>query len=90
MILLLFYIAAWLSDVLLGKFLVWCSYMHILYIPAQDHILVVGWNVLVLLSGEDGTVTASVWSNCQPVAPFVIADFTGDGLNDIIVTCADK
>ena len=56
----------------------------------KDHILVVGWSVFVLLSGDDGTVTASVWSICQPLAPLVIADFTGDGLNDIIVTCADK
>ena len=62
----------------------------ILCVYVQDHILVVGWTVVVLLSGEDGTVTASLWSNCQPVAPLVIADFTGDGLNDIIITCADK
>ena len=49
-----------------------------------------GWNVLVLLSGEDGTMAASLWTNCQPVAPIVVDDFTGDGLNDLIVTCSDK
>ena len=49
-----------------------------------------GWNALVLLSAADGHVSASVWPNCQSIAPPVIADFSGDELNDLIIACADK
>lgn len=56
----------------------------------QDHILMSGWNVMALLSADDGSISATLFSNCQPVAPLVVTDFTGDGLNDVIVICANK
>lgn len=50
-----------------------------------------GWDVLTLLSGEDGVPRSAIrLQNCQPVAPLLVVDFTGDGWNDIIVTCPDK
>ena len=56
----------------------------------QDHVVIMGWDILTLLSGADGGVLSTVkLPKCHPVAPLVVADFTGDGWNDIIVTCPD-
>ena len=44
----------------------------------------------MLLSGEDGEVVSRIKLPCQPVATPVLADFTGDGWNDVIVTCAER
>ncbi len=58
---------------------------------SQDHILIMGWDVLTLLSGETGLpVTSVMLQDCHPVAPPQVVDFTGDGWNDVIVTCPDK
>ena len=43
----------------------------------------------MLLSGEDGEMVTKIWLPCQPVAKPVLADFTGDGWNDVIITCAE-
>ena len=54
-------------------------------------MLVMGWNTLTLLSGEDGVSVSTIHlGNCQSVAPVLIEDFTGDGWNDVIITCSDK
>ncbi len=57
--------------------------------PRQDHVLVSGWQWMVLVRGDDGSTAASLRHACQPVAPPVVADFTNDGLNDIIITCSE-
>ena len=49
-----------------------------------------GWNANVLLSAADGHMSASLWPSCQPIAPPVVADFSGDGQNDLIIICADR
>ena len=54
-------------------------------------MLVVGWNKLTLLSGEDGQAIITLHlQDCHPVAPVLVQDFTGDGWNDDIITCSDK
>ena len=45
---------------------------------------------MVLLSGEDGEVVTRIKLPCQPVSAPVLADFTGDGWNDVIITCAER
>ena len=53
--------------------------------------MIMGWDVLTLLSGKDGTQVASVrLQDCHPVAPLQVVDFSGDGWNDVIITCPDK
>lgn len=50
-----------------------------------------GWDIITILSGETGEPVSSVrLQSCHPVAPLRVVDFTGDGWNDIIVTCPDK
>ena len=57
----------------------------------KDHILLMGWDALTLLSAEDGvTVTTMVFHDCNPVAPVLVEDFNGDGWNDVVLMCQDK
>ena len=56
---------------------------------SQDHILVIGWNMMEILSAEDGHSVSVTKLTCQSVSPPVVADFSGDGWNDIIITCAN-
>jgi len=58
-------------------------------LPLQDHILVVGWKWMMVVSGEDGMVAAATMLPCQAISPPVITDFTNDGSNDVIITCAE-
>ena len=55
-------------------------------------MLILGWDSLLLLSGEEGETISAIHhiEDCHPVAPIQVADFTGDGWNDIIVTCPDR
>ena len=55
--------------------------------PSKDHILILGWQFMVVLSGKDGEVATSLRLPCEPIAPPVVADFTEDGWNDVIITC---
>ena len=49
-----------------------------------------GWNILTLLSGDEGVPVSSIrLKDCKPVAPLQVVDFTGDGWNDIIVSCVN-
>ena len=53
----------------------------------QTHVLVVGWERATILQSEDGGTTSEFALTCHPVQQPVVADFTGDGVNDIIITC---
>ena len=43
----------------------------------------------MMVSGEDGAIAAAALLPCQPISPPVITDFTNDGWNDVIITCAE-
>ena len=45
---------------------------------------------MVILSGTDGALVASLRLACEPTAAPVVADFSDDGLNDVILTCKDR
>ena len=49
-----------------------------------------GWERLAVLSGKDGALAVSQRLPCEPIASPVVADFTDDGWNDIIVTCRNR
>lgn len=61
-----------------------------LFSCSQDQVLILGWRGLVVLSGRDGSLSAHLKLPCQPIAPPVVADFSDDGWNDLILTCADR
>jgi hypothetical protein len=56
----------------------------------KDHVLILGWRGLVVLSGRDGAVAAYLRLPCPPIAPPIVADFSDDGWNDVILTCSDR
>ena len=56
----------------------------------QTHVLVVGWETATVLQSEDGGTTSEFALPCQPVQQPVVADFTGDGVNDIIISCDSR
>ena len=53
-------------------------------------MLVVGWSRATILDGYDGSTTSTFSLPCPPVMKVKVVDFTGDGINDIIVMCADR
>ena len=53
-------------------------------------MLVVGWSHATILNTLDGTTAAKFRLPCHPVLGAVVADFTGDGVNDVIVVCSDR
>ena len=61
---------------------------HVSYL--QDQVLIQGWRGLVVLSGRDGSTVTYLRLPCQPISPPTLADFSDDGWNDIIITCADR
>jgi hypothetical protein len=48
-------------------------------------LLAVGHDVVVMVDTVHGTTEASIALDSPPVAPAIIADFNGDGTNDIII-----
>ena len=53
----------------------------------QTSLAVVGFNTLVLIDLRSGRVLAEHSLPCYSARPPVMEDFSGDGWNDIIVTC---
>lgn len=49
--------------------------------------MIVGLDTLNLVSAEDGELLSSVKYNCPAMTHPVVADFSGDGWNDVIITC---
>ena len=61
-----------------------------LYQPTDESvplILAVGENALCVLTTAEGRLLNCVQLPHTPIAPPVLADFTGDGIADIIVQC---
>lgn len=58
--------------------------------PSQNHLVVTGWESLSVLSADDGGTLAVFGLPCQPIQPPLVVDYTSDGWNDIIVTCAQR
>ena len=53
-------------------------------------MLLVGWSKVTILNTVDGTTAASFQLPCHPVMGAAVADFTDDGVNDIIVVCSNR
>ena len=53
-------------------------------------MLVSGWQTLALVSASDGETVSLLKLPCHPTAPPLVADFNSDGVNDIVVTCAER
>lgn len=53
-------------------------------------MLVSGWQTLALVSASDGETVSLLKLPCHPTAPPLVADFNSDGVNDIVVTCAES
>ena len=53
-------------------------------------MLVVGWKHIGILNSRDGIESTTTSVPCPPVNRPVIRDFTGDGVNDVILTCRNK
>ena len=64
------------------------------YVPffliIQTHILIAGLSKVSLLSVSDGSAAAEVTLLCPPVDQPVLGDFTGDGVTDFMLICADR
>ena len=56
----------------------------------QNHILIAGHSMASILSLADGSEAAGVALPCPPVDRPVLADFTGDGVTDFMLICANK
>ncbi|KAL5466741.1 hypothetical protein EMCRGX_G030890 [Ephydatia muelleri] len=56
----------------------------------ENHLVVTGWESLSVLSADDGGTLAVFGLPCQPIQPPLVVDYTSDGWNDIIVTCAQR
>lgn len=59
-------------------------------LPPQNHLVVTGWESLSVLSAEDGGTLAMFGLPCQPIQPPLVVDYSSDGWNDIIITCAQR
>ena len=61
-----------------------------MYHRTDPFVLAVGDQSLVAISGRDGSIAAHVQLPEAPVAPVIVADFNGDGTNDILVVTASS
>ncbi len=53
-------------------------------------MLIIGWNKATILDGYDGNTMVEFNIPCPPIMKALIADFTNDGINDILIVCADR
>lgn len=44
----------------------------------------------MVLGGKDGGLAAQLKLPCEPIAPPVVADFSDDGWNDVVLTCRHR
>ena len=56
----------------------------------QNALLVLGWQSMSVMDLSDGYELGTHSLPREPVLPPVIADFNGDGLNDVIVTTSKQ
>ncbi|XP_065913962.1 uncharacterized protein [Dysidea avara] len=56
----------------------------------KDHILVVGWKHIAMVNSYNGFDITTTSIPCPPVNRPIVRDFTGDGVNDVILTCRNK
>ena len=56
----------------------------------QTHVLIVGHSMASILSLADGSAAAEMVLPCPPIDRPVLADFTGDGVTDFMLICANK
>ena len=52
--------------------------------------VVVGWKHIGILNSRDGIEITTTSIPCPPVNRPVVRDFTGDGVNDVTLTCHNK
>lgn len=52
--------------------------------------MVIGWSQATIIDAYDGSTTAEFTVPCPPVLKAKISDFTGDGINDVVLVCSDR
>lgn len=65
-------------------------FVVVISLSCKDHVIIIGWSRATIIDAYDGSTTAEFTIPCPPVVKAKISDFTGDGINDIVLVCSDK